>query len=339
MLSKIFSIADKTVGVDYKPYVIAEAGSNFNQSMDTARKLIDAAAEVNADAVKFQLFRAEVLDPSKSGLFDVFKSIELNPDWVPKLMDHAKANSIHFSASAFDLRSVEILEEVGVPFHKIASSETSNLPLVHKIASTGKPVLISTGMCDMVDIEEAINVCQGVGNDRIVIMQCGTIYPLPQELTNLKVLKSFASRFGGVLGFSDHTDGLAAAPVAIGLGATVFEKHFTLDKKSEGPDHSYAIEPKQLEDYINTIHEAHLSLGSSEKSMLDDEKKGGRREGLYAGKDLKVGHQLCHSDIESKRPAVGMRARYLQTVIGATIVKNIPKGHHLTWDVLSFEEK
>jgi len=177
MLSNHFSIADTQVGLDTSPYVIAEAGSNFNQSIDTARRLIDVAVEAGADAIKFQLFRADILYPLKTGFYDLFKSIELNPDWVPHLMDYARKSGIQFTASAFDFESIGVLEAVGVPFHKIASSETSNLHLVHRIASTGKPVAISTGMCDMVDIEEAVNVCCGVGNGRVVLMQCSTMYP------------------------------------------------------------------------------------------------------------------------------------------------------------------
>lgn len=337
MLNTSFSIADTQVGLDTKPYVIAEAGSNFNQSLDTARRLIDVAVEAEASAIKFQLFRADILYPSKTGLYDLFKSIELNPDWVPKLMDYATSSGIHFTASAFDFESIKVLEEVGVPFHKIASSETSKLSLVHRIASTGKPVAISTGMCDMVDIEEAVNVCHGVDNNRIILMQCGTMYPLPTELVNLRVLKSFANRFGGVIGFSDHTLGFSAAAVAVGVGATVFEKHFTLDRNSEGPDHSYAIEPEELKAYVRTLREAHLSLGSSEKEMLQSEREGGRREGLYAAREIASGERITAADIVSKRPAVGLPARYAPSLIGALAIQTIPSGHPLLWSLVTFD--
>jgi sialic acid synthase SpsE len=337
MLSTSFPIAGTKVGLDNPPYVIAEAGSNFNQSMDIARRLIDVAVEAGADAIKFQLFRADILYPSKTGFYDLFKSIELNPDWVPQLMDYAKKVGIHFTASAFDFESISVLEAVGAPFHKIASSETSNLSLVHRLASTGKPVAISTGMCDMVDVEEAVNVCRGVGNDRVILMQCGTMYPLPAEFVNLRVLKSFADRFGGVLGFSDHTLGSAAAAAAVGIGATVFEKHFTLDRNSQGPDHAYAIEPEELKTYVRTVREAYLSLGSYEKEMLQSEREGGRREGLYAARELVAGERLSASDIVSKRPAVGLRARYADVLTGAVVSKAVAKDQPITWDVLNFD--
>ena len=203
----------------------------------------------------------------------MFKSNELNADWVPELQKYANEVGVEFTASAFDFESISLLETLKVPFLKVASSETSNLLMVHRIASIGIPVIISTGMCDMVDVEEAINVCRGVDNSRIVLMQCGTAYPLAPEQANLRVLEMFAGRFGGVLGFSDHTLGFAAAAAAIGLGATVFEKHITLDKNTEGPDHSYAVEPQELKTYVRTLHEAFLSLGSANKEMLSSERR------------------------------------------------------------------
>ena len=339
MLNNYFNLGNKQVGVNEKPFVIAEAGSNFNQSIDTARELIDVAVEAKADAVKFQLFQADILFPLKNGLYDLFKSIELNHDWVPELKSYADKAGIQFSASAFDFNSINVLEEIDVSFHKIASSETTNLPLVHHLASTGKPLVISTGMCDMVDVEEAISVCLGVGNNRIILMQCGAMYPLPLELANLKVLKTFFERFGGVVGFSDHTISMTAAIAAIGLGATVFEKHFTLDRKSEGPDHSYAIEPKELKSYVDYLHEAHSTLGISDKQMLQSEREGGRREGLYASRAIEVGERLVASDINLKRPAIGLRARYANILVGAVAKRNIDKEQPITWDLISFDRK
>ena len=172
------------------------------------------------------------------------------------------------------MKSVDELEAAKTPAHKVASSETTNLGFLHKIASTGKPVIISTGMCDMVDIEEAVNTCLGAGNDKIVLLQCGAMYPLPNELVaNLRVIQSLAQRFGCPVGFSDHTLGQIAAITAVGLGATVFEKHYTLDKKGAGPDHFYALEPNELKSYVSAVREAHEALGSGEKQMLPKERE------------------------------------------------------------------
>lgn len=335
-LSNEFAIAGTKVGAGYAPYVIAEAGSNFNQSLDTARRLIDAAVEARANAVKFQLFRADFLYPNRDGFYDIFKSIELNPDWVPLLNQHARERGLAFTASAFDMVSVDVLEAVGVPAHKIASSETTDLKFLHYVAATGKPVIISTGMCDMVDVEEAVAICQAAGNDAVALLQCGAMYPLPPELVSLRVITSFMDRFGCPSGFSDHTLGHAAATAAIGLGASIFEKHFTLDRASEGPDHFYALEPGELKSYITGLHEAHQALGSPVKQMLPKERELGRRDGLYAARAMREGEIVTAADIVVKRPAVGLRARYAPVVVGAILVKSVDKDQPMTWDMFSF---
>lgn len=336
MLQNEFTIGGRMVGGQAFPFVIAEAGSNFNQSLDTARRLIDVAAEAGAGAVKFQLFRANLLYPNGGEMHRIFKSIELNPDWVPILNQHAKERDIQLIASAFDKYSVDVLEALNTAAHKIASSEATNLGLMHYVASKGKPVIISTGMCDMVDVEEAVNVCLGAGNKKIILLQCGAMYPLPNELANLRVINTFKDRFHCPVGFSDHTLGHVAANAAVGLGATVFEKHFTLDRSAEGPDHFYALEPKELKAYIDTLNEAYKALGSSIKEMLPNEREVGRREGLYAARDLSAGERLKVDDISIRRPAIGLRARYASSLVGAFLKKGLKKDEPLTWDAIEF---
>lgn len=336
MLKNELNIGGTLVGGTASPYVIAEVGSNFDKNLDKARKLIDVANEAGANAVKFQLFRADVLYPNRDGLYDIFKSIELDAEWVSVLDKHAREQGLHFMASAFDMGSVDVLEAVKTPAHKVASSETTNLGFLHKLASTGKPMIISTGMCDMVDVEEAVNTCLGAGNSQVVLLQCGAMYPLPNELVNLRVIQSLARRFNCPVGFSDHTLGQVAAITAVGLGATVFEKHYTLDKKGAGPDHFYALEPDELKSYISAIREAHEALGSSEKQMLPKERELGRREGLYLARNMAKGETITAADIVIKRPAIGLRARYASAVIGATLAEAVAKDLPLNWDALSF---
>lgn len=336
MLKNELKIAGTSVGGTASPYIIAEVGSNFDKSLNKAYKLIDVAAAAGANAVKFQLFRADFLYPNGGELYDVFKSIELDPEWVPKLDQHARDQGLHFMASAFDLKSVDVLESVNTPAHKVASSETTNLGFLHKLASTGKPIIISTGMCDMVDIEEAVSACLGAGNDQVVLLQCGAMYPLPNALVNLRVIQSLAQRFNCPVGFSDHTLGQVAAITAIGLGATVFEKHYTLDKKGAGPDHFYALEPDDLKSYVAAVREAHEALGSGEKQMLPKERELGRREGLYLARDVARGETITAADVIAKRPAIGLRARYASAIVGATLTQAVDKGQPLTWDVLTF---
>lgn len=336
MLKNELNIGGTLVGGTAAPYVIAEVGSNFDKNLDKARKLIDVAKEAGANAVKFQLFRADVLYPNRDGLYDIFKSIELDADWVPLLDKHARDQGLHFMASAFDMGSVDVLEAVKAPAHKVASSETTNLGFLHKLASTGKPMIISTGMCDMVDVEEAVNTCLGAGNNQVALLQCGAMYPLPNELVNLRVIQSLARRFNCPVGFSDHTLGQVAAITAVGLGATVFEKHYTLDKKGAGPDHFYALEPDELKSYISAIHEAHEALGSGEKQMLPKEREVGRREGLYLARNMAKGETITAADIVIKRPAVGLRARYSGAVVGARLAQAVESDQPLHWDVLTF---
>ncbi|GAB4352950.1 MAG: N-acetylneuraminate synthase family protein [Kiloniellaceae bacterium] len=336
MSSAELTIAGHPIGADHPPFVIAEAGSNFNQSLDIAKQLIDVAAESGAQAVKFQLFRAEALYPPGTEMHAIFKSVELNADWLAPLSSHAKARGILFAASVFDRGSLEALEAVGVPFHKVASSETTNLPLLGAMAATGKPLLISTGMCELSDIAEAVTLCRGTGNDKLVLLQCGSLYPLPPEKTHLRALPALAAAFDTALGFSDHTLGMAAGAAAVALGARVIEKHFTLSRAMEGPDHSYALEPGELKAYVATVNEAYAALGSPLKGMLPEERAVGRRNGLYAARAIAAGAEITAADVAVKRPAVGIDARYAGAVVGAKAAKAIDEGEAIAWGLVDF---
>jgi len=337
MLTQEVEIAGIKVGLGFRPYVIAEIGSNFDQNLDQARRLIDAAADAKVQAVKFQLFQADLLYPSGGEMHSIFKAIELKKDWVPLLASHAEERGVHFLASAFDLDSVAALEDVGVLAHKIASSEIVNLPFVHRLASTGKPLFISTGMCDMVDIEEAVNICREAGNTKIILMQCGAVYPLPPEQAHVRVLPGWIERFCCPVGFSDHTLGRAAALVAVGVGARVFEKHCTLNRRGKGPDHFYAMEPKELKEYGELLQEAYQALGSPDKEMLPKERELGRREGVYAARDLAPGEVIRAEDVCIRRPALGIRARYLSSVVGAQVDRGIQKDQPLFWGGITYK--
>lgn len=335
MLNSVVNLGRRTVSESGSPYVIAEIGSNFNQSFDTARQLMDVALDAGADAVKFQLFRADSLYPDRGGYYDIFKSIELNPEWVPRLKAEADERGLDFSASPFDKDSVDTLEAVDVPYFKLASSETTNLPLLYYIAVKQRPVIISTGMCDMVDVEEALAIIQSTGNTQVILLQCGSLYPQPYDQVDLNVLKTFASRFRCPVGFSDHTLDNVAAIASVGVGAAIIEKHITLDKKSDGPDHSYAQEPEEFKRYVQDVRNAYLVLGNREKGMFDMERKQGRREGLYASRDLSRGERLQEQDIDIRRPALGIRQRFFKAIVGAELRNAIKKGDAIDWSDLA----
>jgi len=305
------------------PYIIAEIGSNFNQNINTAYKLIGEAKAAGAHAVKFQLFNAKKLYPNDVKMFNLFKSIELNPKWISKLKKFSDNINIDFLSSAFDEDSIKILESNNIVAHKVASSETCNVKLLKFFANTKKPIFLSTGMCDLDDIKKAYNLLK---NNVLTIMQCCSVYPLNHIDANLKVLKNYKKEFPRArIGFSDHTTGNIAAITAVGLGATVFEKHLTLNKKSKGPDHFYSLEPKELKNYINDIIVSYSCLGSENKELLPAERIHGRREGLYAKIDLNKNHKLEKQDIYSKGPALGIRSKYKNKVVGLKIKYKILK--------------
>jgi sialic acid synthase SpsE len=336
MLNKFFKISGRKVGGLQPTYVIAEVGSNFNQSLDNGKSLIDVAAEAGADAVKFQLFKAEVLYPNGGDTYEAFKAVELDVDWVAPLKEHCDSRGVAFLASAFDSGSLDLLIECGVPAIKVASSEITNFGLLERAARSKVPLLVSTGMCDLVDIVQAVRIFEQAGNLDVGLMQCGSVYPLPLEQTNLRVMDVLRETFGGPVGFSDHTLGHVASLAAVARGAAVVEKHFTHDKKAKGPDHFYALEPSELRSFIASIREVHVALGDREKNLLPDERKLGRREGLFAKEDIEAGAVLTEHLVEIKRPALGIRARDHYRVIGAVVRKGLKRGDPLLWENLTY---
>lgn len=331
MLANKFTVAGKTVERGGKPYVIAEAGANFNQSLDTAKRLIDVAAEAKADAVKFQLFKAIELIPADAPGFDILTSVELNPDWVPLLAEHAKSRALPFMASAFSLDALAKLEAIGVPAHKVASSEVMNLPLLAAMARTGKPIFLATGMSDLADIALAVDVITSEGNDKVSLMHCYARYPLPEAEANLRVIETLGRAFGGPIGFSDHTQTRKSSVAAVALGAVTFEKHFTLDKNAEGPDHFFALEPKELADYVSAIQETYAALGDGIKVMHPEERNGRRREGVHTRRKIAAGQKLTRDDLELKRPTGGVRGRDVNHVINAVARRDLEAGVPLDW--------
>jgi sialic acid synthase SpsE len=319
-----------------KPFIIAEAGSNHNQSMETAYKLIDIAAESGADAIKFQIFLADKLYAKNTEMYNIFKNIELNRDWIPKLFHHAKERNIIFLASAFDTDSVDLLDDIGVPAFKIASSEVLNFKLLYHIAKKSKPLIISTGMCDLVDVYDTFHFCVDNFVESLCLLQCGAVYPLPIDEANIRVMDIFKKVFSCPVGFSDHTLGYGAAVAACARGASIIEKHITLNKNDDGPDHFYALEPQEFTQMNKIIYEAFLALGAERKEMLPEEKETGRREGLYAAKDLKKGEILESTSIESLSPALGITRRHITNILGGKINRDVSKGEPMFWKDVSF---
>ena len=315
-----------------KTYIIAEIGSNFNQDIDIGYKLIDMAKSAGADAVKFQMFKADTLYPNNRKMNKIFKSIELQNKMAKKFFKYSLKKNLEFFASPFDINSYNFLEKNAVAAHKIASSETTNLSLLKEVSKSSKPIIISTGMCDVADIYEAINVCKLNNNNRIVLLHTTSLYPTIYKDVNLSVIKTLKDIFKLQVGFSDHTLDEYSAVMAISLGAKVIEKHITLDKKMIGPDHFYAAEPNEFIKYVKSIRNAEKIIGENEIKMHKDLLQTARRNSIHLKKDMRKNEIITYDKIQIKRPANGILERYVSAVIGKKINSNIKKGSALKWE-------
>ena len=345
-------IGERSVGPGYPAYVIAEAGSNHNRDLATAKQLIEVAAASGADAVKFQTYTAEGLysrrTPTMSYLTDedllreqesvweLIKRIEMPWEWHGDLAEHARRFDIDFLSTPFEERAVDVLEEVGVKAYKIASYEVNHLPLIEQCAKTGKPLLISTGMASLGDIERALDVVNGLGYEQVALLHCAINYPPRFEDLNLRAIPTLARAFAVPVGWSDHTPGHTADVAAIALGATVVEKHFTLSRDQDGPDHGFALNPAELTEMVQAIREAEAALGSTVKRVTEAESEMYRlgRRSLVAARDIAAGAELVRDDVAVKRPGLGIPVPELDAVVGRRARRDIEADEMLTWQDL-----
>ncbi len=334
-----FQIGHRRVGKNEPCFVIAEIGSNHNQKISQAKKLIDAACRAGCDAVKFQLFKADFLYTPENPLYLIFKQIEFPREWLSELFTYCKKKGILFLATPFDTPAVDLLDELGVKAFKIASSEAVNLPFLRHVASTQKPIILSTGMCNLADIYEAMEVIEQSGNRQVILLQCSALYPTDPAQVHLRTMDTLREVFKVPVGFSDHTLGILFPAVAVARGACVIEKHFTLDRKMSGPDHFYAIEPGELAQMVKDIRAVEQGLGSDVKKMLPEEKKLARRESVFAKRNIAKNAKISAEDMVIKRPAAGIDSRFLKAAVGAKAIKNIKAGDPIVWDILGGQSK
>jgi N-acetylneuraminate synthase/N,N'-diacetyllegionaminate synthase len=337
-----------------KVLIIAEAGVNHNGDFEKAKKLIEVAAEAGADVVKFQTFKAKKLVSSSAkkaeyqqnnfaesddSQFNMLKKLELPFEWHQDLIDYAKSQEIKFASTGFDEESVDFLESLGQSFFKIPSGEITNLPYLEHIASKNKPTILSTGMADMNEISEAIDALlnSGLTKNHITVLHCNTEYPTPMEDVNLMAMLQIRNDLGVKVGYSDHTLGIEVPIAATALGATVIEKHFTLDRKLPGPDHSASLEPNELKAMVQAIRNIEKALsGSGIKSPSNSETKNiiVARKSLVLTKDLASGTAITKHDLEIKRPGNGISPMKIKEVIGMTLKNDMPKEAILQWEDL-----
>jgi sialic acid synthase SpsE len=334
----------RALGNGQPVYVIAEAGANHDRDLGKARALIDAAAEARVDAVKFQVYTADGLYSRATPIFpgetrkpyEVIREVEMPREWEPLLQDHARRRGLDYFATPFDYEAVDAQARLGVPFIKWASSEINDLPMLAHAARHGVPMILSTGMCDLADIQAAIDAVRGAGNQRIVLLHCSSLYPTPFDEVNLRAMQTMATAFDLPVGYSDHTPGVAVCTAAVALGACVIEKHFTLDRAAPGPDHHYALEPRELTAMVAAIRAIEASLGSPIKTPSPGErnKRSLSRRSIIAARDLRAGEVLRREDVITKRPGLGLEPRLLDVVVGRAVRCDIAEGTPLTWEML-----
>ena len=342
---KTVKIGDKLIGNREPCFIIAEAGSNHNGSLEQAKKLIDAAAEAGADAVKFQIFKAESLyskyTPEFSYLkgqdtYELIKSIETPREWIKELAGYCKGKNIDFLASVFDFDAVDIMDRYVSAF-KIASFEITDLELIRYAAEKGKSMVISTGMANLGEIEDAINAVKSVRNENIVLLHCNSLYPTPVEVVNLKAIDAMRTAFKIPIGFSDHTLGIHIPIAAVAMGACVIEKHFTLDRTLPGPDHSFAIEPDELKEMVKCIRDVEKAKGSGikEKSELESEEMYIKARGsIHARWDIPKGTEITRDMLIIKRPGYGIKPKFIDIVVGRDAKKDIKEDEWITWEMV-----
>jgi N,N'-diacetyllegionaminate synthase len=344
----VISIAGREVGPGHPCYVIAEAGSNHNRDLSIAQELIDVAASAGADAVKFQTFTGKDLYSSKTPRFEYLKDerspqeildeLALPREWQAELRDHAIRKGLHFLSTPFDTPAIESLAELGVPALKIASFEIVDLPLIQRAAEVGVPLIISTGMTTYGEIEDALQATSGVGNRSVALLRCASLYPAPAAIMNLRAIETMRGAFGVPTGLSDHTEGIGIAGAAVALGASLYEKHFTLSRKLEGPDHAFALEPEELRQMIAAIRDVEAALGTGRLDGPSDEEAHEMyrlaRRSIVAAQDIAQGTLIERDMLTTKRPGFGVAPKYMDLLVGRRARVDIEFDDVITWEMV-----
>ena len=341
-------LAGRRVGDGAPCYVIAEVGSNHNGDLKMARELIDVAAEARVDAVKFQTYTGTDLYSSRTPSFDylgsdvrpheLLDSIALPRDWQAELADHCAGRGVAFMSSPFDRAAVDQLDALDVPAFKIASFEIVDLGFIEYVAERGRPVIISTGMATLAEIDEAVTTCRSVGNEQIILLQCASLYPAPAETMNLSAIPALEAAFGLPVGLSDHTPGTHLAAASVALGARMVEKHFTLDRSLPGPDHPFAIEPEELRDLVHHVRDVELALGDGRKtgpsSAEAEEMFTKARRSIIAAAPIPAGTEITSEMLTVKRPGFGIKPRLIDAVVGRRARVDIEFDDVITWEMV-----
>ncbi|MBL4942740.1 MAG: pseudaminic acid synthase [Colwellia sp.] len=349
MTDNFITINGTKIGPAFKPYIIAELSANHNGSIEKALKSIEVAAQCGVDAIKIQSYTPDTMTIDcdkedfqvKGGLWDGYKLYDLYQwaqtpfEWHKQLFDKAKDVGVTLFSTPFDETAVELLEELNTPAYKLASFEITDLPLIKRIAQTGKPLIISTGMANLEEITEAINTAKENGCKELVVLHCISAYPAPVEQTNLATIADISKRFNVISGLSDHTLGTVVSVTSIALGACLIEKHFILDRNDKGPDSEFSLEPDDLARLVKETKAAHQAIGVAgyERKPIEEASMKFRRS-LYFIKDIKQDEIITKEHISRIRPGFGLAPKYYQQLLGKKVNKDIPRGTATSWELI-----
>ena len=343
-MSASISIGDRNIGPEYEPFIICELSGNHNGSLKRALKLLEAAAETGADAIKIQSYTPDTITIDHDGpgfrieggpwdgrtLYDLYGEAQTPFEWHEHLFRRARELGVTLFSTPFDDSAVDLLEGLGAPAYKIASFEAIDLPLIAYVASTRKPMIVSTGMANLNEIDEAVRTARESGCEDIVLLHCVSSYPAPDEQSNVRIVPDLAEKFGVVSGLSDHTFGSAVAVASIALGGAVVEKHFTLSRADGGPDASFSLEPDEFKSLVDDCKRAWRALGKVTYDLQNCERGSiAFRRSVYVVRDVAAGDELTTENIRSIRPGYGLKPKELPNVLGRQAARDLKRGEPL----------
>ena len=347
----LLEINGRRIGLGYPTYIIAELSANHRQDYEHTVELVKKAKETGADAVKLQTYTPDTITIQSNApefqiaggtlwdgqtLYDLYSEAYMPWEWQPKLKEFANELGLELLSTPFDKTAVDFLEEMSIPAYKVASFEIIDIPLIEYIASKGKPMIISTGMATLAEIDEAVREAQRAGASQIALLKCTSAYPAPPEEMNLRTIPHLGEAFGLPVGLSDHTLDIAVPVAAATLGACVIEKHFTLSRDIPSPDSAFSLEPREFKEMVEAIRKAEKALGKVRYGVTEQEAKSRvHRRSLFVVRDMEKGETFTEENVRSIRPGNGLHPRYLKKVLGRRATQGIKRGMPLSWELIS----
>jgi len=349
MFKDTININGRCIGPGFPVYIVAEISANHHQDYQQAVRLIEIAKDIGADAVKFQTYTPDSMTIKCDNeffkirgtiwngytLYDLYCKSYTPWEWQPKLKEIAEELGLHFFSTPFDATAVDFLEEIDVVAYKVASFELVDIPLLTKIARTGKPIILSTGMATLAEIDEAVRTIREAGGRQLALLKCTSAYPASADGMNLRTIPHLAEAFGVPVGLSDHTLGIAVPVAAVALGACIIEKHITLSRKVPGPDSAFSLEPDEFKAMVDAVRTCEKAVGSVQYEVTQQEVASRMfRRSLFVVEDVKAGAEFTPENVRSIRPGFGLHPRHLPEVLGRRAVRDIKRGTPLSWDMV-----